>query len=147
MTSLFRSATQEAGRDLGPDRTASAQLKLENQRIKTEIFKIVDEVVDTFTPGEELTSQEWYWVLSSCVEAQILQSNYDDLWERHLNSSCAITADLYAEMVRKHKDLQRLYEQALKSHAVLQDGIQRFTLQLTVPPGVRTFMPIALLLV
>ena len=65
------------------------------------------------------------------METQILQSNCDELEKKHMNSSREITADLYAEMVRGYNNLRRLYEQALKSHAALQDGHKRFTRQLT----------------
>lgn len=106
------------------------QLQSENQQIKTDIYKIVHGITDICIP-DELTSPEWYWILTSCVETQILQSNCDELEKKHMNSSREITADLYAEMVRGYNNLRRLYEQALKSHAALQDGHKRFTRQLT----------------
>ena len=103
--------------------------------------------MDSSIRAEESPSAEWSRTLSSCVEAQILRANYDELWDRHMNSSCEITTDLYAEMARRHNDLWELYEQALKSHSMLQCGLQRFARQLTIPdpPSVcsKSFVAIA----
>ena len=85
------------------------QLQSENQRIKTEIYKTIHEITDSSICTEESPSTEWSWILSSYTEAQILWSNYDELWDRHMNSSCEITTGLYAEMARRHNNLWRLY--------------------------------------
>lgn len=123
----------------------TAKLQSENQRIKTEIYETVHGITQVRVPDEEVSSTDWCWILSACVETQILQTNHEELWDRHLNSPCEITADIYAEMVRKHGDLRRLYEQALKSHAALQDGYNRFARQLTIPCSVRPHLPLVAL--
>ena len=116
---------------------AAAQLQSENQQIKTEIYKIIHEITDTsLILGEEAPNPEWFWILSSRVETQMLQYNYDELWNSRLHSPSEITADLYAAMIRKHNNLLGLYKQTLESYTVLQDDLQRLTWRLTTPLGV-----------
>lgn len=117
--------------------TTAAQLESENRQIQTEIYDVIHEIANIFLADGGSPGAEWHWILSSCVEAHILQSNYDELWNRHLNCPCEITADIYAELVRKHHSLRGLYEQALKSHVALQVGLQRFARQPSDPPRVR----------
>lgn len=113
------------------------QLRSENQRIQAEIYKIIHEITDTPTPGKNPPGPEWFSILSSGVEAQMLRSNYDELRNNHLTDSCEITEEIYAKMVRRHNNLRKFYEQALNSHAALQEGLQRLAQQLPNTLGVR----------
>lgn len=112
------------------------QLQLENQQLKADIYGIIHEITDTFTSGERLPSPEWYRLLSSGAENQILQSNYDELWDSHINFPCEITAGLYGKLVQRHDSLRRLYDQTLTSHMALEDGPQHLTQLFTNPSSV-----------
>ena len=109
-----------------------------------EIHKIIREIADTPILEKKPPGLEWRWILSSGVESQILQSNYDELRNNHLTGSCEITEEVYAKMVRRYDNLQRSYKQALKNHAALQDGLQRLTQQPPDPLGVRVSQPLSL---
>ena len=126
--------------------TTAAQLESENRQIQTEIYEVIHEIANIPIANGRSPGVEWHWILSSCVETHILQSNYDELLNRHLNCPCEITADIYADLVQKHRGLRGLYEQAFKSRVALQVGLQRFAMQPNNPPRVRVsgyFMAIA----
>ena len=127
---------------LQASQSTTVQLQSENQRIKSEIYGVIHEITDAFIPNEGLPSPEWCQILSSCVEAQILQSNYEVLWARHLKSPLMITADIYTEMARRHDNLRGSYRQALASYAALQDGLQNLSRQPTIPLNVSLLGPL-----
>ncbi|KAF9641963.1 hypothetical protein BDM02DRAFT_3133432, partial [Thelephora ganbajun] len=111
---------------------ATTELQLENQQIRTEICKIIHEIINTSSIlGKKSPSSKWCLILSSGKEARILQSCHDELWNHHLKSPCEITADLYTKMVQGYGILWRRYKQILKSHAVLKDNLQHLMKQLT----------------
>lgn len=129
---------------LKASQAVAAQLQLENEQTKTEIYKIVHEIMGTFTVAKNFSSQEWCRMLSSGMEIQMLQSHYNELWNVHLNSNHEITADLYEETLRRHGSLCRLYKQSLKSYVALEDDLERLTRQLTNPLTVRAPGPLAI---
>lgn len=116
------------------------QLQSENQQTKIEIHKIIREIVDSSALDKSPLDPEWCWILSSSAEINFLQANYDELWNKHVKSSCEITSDLYAKMVQRHDDLRRLYEWTQNSCAELQDLLHTLTRQLTDPSGVRSLV-------
>lgn len=112
-----------------------AQLESENQQIKTQISDIIHEITDTpFILDTESPNPEWCSILSFGAEARILQSSYDELRGRHSEySGREITQDLYTKMIQKHGFLWKQYKKMLRSHAVLEDDLQRLTRQLANP--------------
>ena len=122
----------------GQLQATAAQLQSDNQQIKAEISKIIREITSTsLMIGKQSPSPEWCETLTSEVETGILQSSYNELFDRHLKSSCEITTDTFTQMIRAHTVLWRRYKQTLRSHAVLADDLHRLTSQLMTPLGVR----------
>jgi hypothetical protein len=103
---------------------------------------IIQQITDTTSfVGKGSPSPDWRWTLGSNVEARLLRSSYDELWDRHVKSTCEITAGISLQMFQKHVALWKRYKTMLRSHAVLADDLQRLTRQLMTPLGVRLFSP------
>ena len=100
--------------------------------------RVLREITDsTFIVGKGSPNPDWCRTLTSEIEAWSLRSSYDELWDRHVKSSCEITAGILSHMLQNHVNLWRHYKRMLRSHAVLEDDLQRLTRQLMTPLGVR----------
>jgi hypothetical protein len=121
----------------------AAQLESENHQLTAEIYKIIYEITDTsFVLGKKPPGPDWRSELFSDVQARILQSHCEVLWNVHLNSSHEITTDLCTKLIQQHGELWRAYKRKLRSHAVLIDDLERLVKQLKTSRSVRDSRPL-----
>ena len=119
-------------------RTAATQLQSENQKMKAEMYNIINEVVD-ITPqflGDTLRP-EWRATMRSDIGIQQLQSDYEELYNRHMTNPHEITPDLYTKMIERYSLLRNSYVSLVRDHAVLKDDLERLIRQLEKPTDVR----------
>jgi hypothetical protein len=117
-------------------RTAAAQLRSENQTMKEEIGRIINEVVDTPIPGRA-PLPEWCTAVRSHVDIRLLQSCYEELYNCHMGTSHEITSDVHAKMIKKYSLLHGSYTNLVKGHAALESELERITRQLKASVDVR----------
>lgn len=110
--------------------TTAARLQSENQAIKSEISRIINEVANTSFLGQPLRP-EWCAAIRSRLDIQHLQSNYEELYNRHMGTPHEITCDAHTDILKKYSLLHKSYINLVKGHAVLKDELERVTQQFT----------------
>lgn len=105
--------------------------------MEAEIYHIINEVVNTSPVLGQALSPEWRAVLHSDVGLQQLQSNYEELYNRHMANPHEITLDLYTRMNERYNLLRNSYMNLAKDHAALKDGLECLTRQFAKSADVR----------
>lgn len=99
--------------------------------MKDEIYVIINEVVNTSSILGQTLCPEWCDVLRLHVELHHLQSNYRELYDRHMENPHDIGPVLYTKMIEKYSSLRHCYLDLVKDHAILKDDLERLTRQVT----------------
>jgi hypothetical protein len=100
--------------------------------MKDEISRIINEVA----VSDQTLRPEWCTAIRSRLNIEHLQSSYQELYSRHMETPFEVTSEARTDIIKKYSLLHSSYLNLVRGQAVLKDEFERTTRQLTKPANV-----------